>query len=371
MSTPDIDDNSGVEALLGFEFQRNCALLLLMDNYESYSSQNYFISIEHYDDFLFGFRDSNNHKIEHIKSYQAKKLTGSKWTIAALGEPTSKMLDVGKAIKSDIVAKASSFSANLIFVSDNTIELKSGNLNKGSKGKAKYDIEKIRIDNPYMSYIELPDTLRDLVVDSVKSASTNAYCDSEFEHLAYQWVDLPKTSRNQLAILESRVRENFKGVPDAKAALLVLLSLFKSIEVLHNKRKKISLMDTQKILEGATIRQAVNVINLESKALDFWRACAKDLCPKVKLNMGKANRASEYIGIAFELFKDKNNQEHKKIFNFVKNNTFEDYCFGHDDTIEMFVNEYYKSSIYSNSIEREDVIFAIVCAYVQTRDIII
>ncbi|HHF2932009.1 TPA: hypothetical protein ACPJ0J_000861 [Vibrio alginolyticus] len=371
MSTPDIDDNSGVEALLGFEFQRNCALLLLLDNYESYNSQNYFISIEHYDDFLFGFRDSNNQKIELIKSYQAKKLTDPKWTISALAEPTSKMLDVGKAIKSDVAAKASSFSANLIFISDSVIELKSENLNKGKKGKAKYDIERVKMDNPYMSYMELPDTLRNLVVTSVKSASTNQYCDSEFDHLAYQWVDLPKTPRNQLAILETRVGESFEGVPDAKAALLVLLSLFKNIEVLHNKRKKISLMDTQKILEGDAIRKAVKVINLERKALSFWRTCAEQICPKVKLPMGKANRASEYIGIAFELFKDKNNQEHKKIFNFVKNNSFEEYCYSSADTIEMFVNEYYKSSIYSNAIEREDVIFAIVCAYVQTRDITI
>ncbi|MEL5970530.1 hypothetical protein AAEZ66_01560 [Vibrio cholerae] len=369
MSTQDIDENSGVEALLGFEFQRNCALLLLLDDYSSYTSKNYFISIEHYDDFLFGFRDSNNQKLELIKSYQAKKRTDQKWNITALAEPTSKMLDVGKAIKSDIVAKASNFQSDLIFISDRLIELKSENLNKGTNKKAEYVLEKIRYDNPYMSYTELPDILRNHVQESVRNASKNQYSDSEFDRLAYQWVDLPKTPRNQLAILETRVRENFKGVPDAKAALSVLLNLFKSIETVYNKRSKISLMDSRKILEGEDIKKAVEVITSQQKALDFWRACASELCPRIKLNMGKANKAKEYIGIAFELFKDKSNQEHKKIYNFVKNNHYEDCCFDHASTIEMFIDEYYKSNLYSNAIEREDVIFAIICAYVQTRDI--
>lgn len=369
MEIPDIDDNSGVEALLGFEFQRNCALLLLLDNYKVYKDKNYFISIEHYDDFLFGFRDFSNSKIEYIKSYQAKKLTGPKWTIAGLALPTSKMLDVGKAIKNDLANKTPDFYADLIFVSDSMIELKSENLNQDKKKKAKYDIERIRIDNPFMLYNELPFTLQELVTESVEGATKNTYSSSEFNYLAYEWVDLPKTSRNQLAILETRIREIFIGVPDAKAALLVLLSLFKSIEAVHNKRKKISLLDSQKILESHDIEKAVTVIDLESRALDFWRQSAEQFCPKLKLPMGKSNKASEYIGIAFELFKDKNNQEHKKIFNFVRGNSFEDSCYSSADTIEMFVNEYYKSNIASNSIEREDVIFAIICAYVQTRDI--
>jgi len=369
MDMPDIDDNSGVEALLGFEFQRNCALLLLLDNYKSYKDRNYFISIEHYDDFLFGFRDFSNSKIEHIKSYQAKKLTDPKWTIAGLALPTSKMLNVGKAINHDIADKTPDFRADLIFVSDSVIELKSDNLNKGNNQKAKYDIERIRIDNPYMSYNELPTNLQILVANSVKAVTKNTYCASEFNSLGYEWVDLPKTPRNQLAILETRVGESFLGVPDAKAALLVLLSLFKSIEAVHNKRKQISLLDSRKILEGHDIGIAVTVIDLESRALDFWRQSAEQFCPKLKLPMGKSNKASEYIGMAFELFKDKNNQEHKKIFSFVRDHAFEDFCYSSADTIEMFVDKYYKSNIASNVIEREDVIFAIVCAYVQTRDI--
>lgn len=371
MTVQDIDDNSGVEAILGFEFQRNCALLLLLDNYKSYKDINYFISIEHYDDFVFGFRNPSNTKIQYLKSYQAKKLTEPKWSIPALAMPTSKMLDVGTAIKSDLADKTADFKADLIFVSDSVIELKSENLNKDTKEKARYDIERIRIDNPYLSFNKLPETLKNRVISTVSEVSSKKYNNIDFDCLAYEWVDLPKTPRNQLAILETRVNENFHGTPDPKAALHVLLSLFKDIETTHNKRQKISLMDKRKILEGHEIRQAVTVIDLERRTLDFWRSSSEKICPKLKIPISKSNRASEYIGIAFELFKDKSNQEHKKIHDFVRDNNFEDNCYTSADAIEMFVKEYYQSPILSNVIEREEVVFAIVCAYVQTRDIII
>lgn len=198
MTTPNIDVNSGTEALLGFEFQRNCALLLLLDNYKSYIDKNYFISIEHYDDFLFGFRDAANQQIEYIKSYQAKKLSGSKWTISALAEPTGKMLDVGASIHSDIAGKAPDFRTDLIFVSDRTIELKSDNLNKDNNKKATYDIESIKVDSPYVPFKELSTILKGKIRDSVNDYSEHNYDDIEFDALGYEWVDLPKTPATSL-----------------------------------------------------------------------------------------------------------------------------------------------------------------------------
>lgn len=65
--------NSGVVALSGYEFQRNCALFLLLDNYDSFKDKDYFLCIEHYDDFLFCYRTADSTQVEKIEAYQAKK----------------------------------------------------------------------------------------------------------------------------------------------------------------------------------------------------------------------------------------------------------------------------------------------------------
>ncbi|PWB15761.1 hypothetical protein DCO44_05135, partial [Acinetobacter sp. AM] len=48
--------NGGVDAQVGFDFQRNCALYLLLDDYDSFKEKNFFVCIEHHDDFLYCFR---------------------------------------------------------------------------------------------------------------------------------------------------------------------------------------------------------------------------------------------------------------------------------------------------------------------------
>ncbi|PSV57114.1 dsDNA nuclease domain-containing protein [Photobacterium sp. GB-3] len=361
-----IDANSGVEALLGFEFQRNCALLLLLENYKDYSDKNFFLSIEHYDDFLFCFRDKTTHKIEYIKSYQAKKNSGHKWSINDLAIPTAKMLDVGKAILNDSILKSEDFKSDLIFISNKIIELKSDNLNKEHKSKkAQYITITLKENNNYVSYKELNDVIKVKIRNSIPSS----FIDSEFDNLFYQWIDFPVTPKNQIAIIDDRVRENFEGIPDSKAAIQALLTLFKNIETVYNNKNKISLLDKSKILEGSEISKAMNLIDLEQRAFNFWRDSAKQFCPKLKINTSISNKAEEYIGIAFELFKDKSQVEHKKIYDFVKNSNFDNFTFTDEDCIDSFVSNYYSSSITSNSLSHEDIVFAIICAYVQTRDI--
>ena len=85
--------NAGIEALLGFEFQRNCALYLLLENYDRFKKREFFLCIEHHDDFLFCYRSNYQDKIEEIQSYQAKKLSGAIWTInERFSEAIAKML---------------------------------------------------------------------------------------------------------------------------------------------------------------------------------------------------------------------------------------------------------------------------------------
>lgn len=106
--------NAGVDALLGFEFQRNCALYLLLNNYNHFKGREFFLCIEHHDDFLFCYRSNCQEKIEEIHSYQAKKLSGAVWTInERFSEALAKMLEVGSDLLSDPVPKSQSYTHEL------------------------------------------------------------------------------------------------------------------------------------------------------------------------------------------------------------------------------------------------------------------
>lgn len=58
--------NAGVTAQTGFELQRNCALLLILDDYTSYKDKNFFVCIEHQDDFLFAFTTDDHKTLQEV-----------------------------------------------------------------------------------------------------------------------------------------------------------------------------------------------------------------------------------------------------------------------------------------------------------------
>ncbi|WP_158144045.1 hypothetical protein [Vibrio metschnikovii] len=56
-----VNSNSGVEGGSGYSFQRCCVVFLLFEDYEKLNIENYFICLEHHEDFLFAFLDENKH----------------------------------------------------------------------------------------------------------------------------------------------------------------------------------------------------------------------------------------------------------------------------------------------------------------------
>lgn len=65
--------NAGVNAITGFALQRNTALYLILDKYESkYKDANYFVCIEHHEDCLICFLDKNN-SIKLLKRTNQKR----------------------------------------------------------------------------------------------------------------------------------------------------------------------------------------------------------------------------------------------------------------------------------------------------------
>lgn len=148
--------NAGVDALTGFEFQRNCALYLLLDNFNSFIDKNFFICIEHHDDFLFCYKTDCLAYINEIYAYQAKKLSGKIWTIdARFSEMISKILLVGDNLKNDSFEKSEDYRHQLTFISNTEIELKYSPLKKLKAEGATEQIVKINEQNSTCVYNDL------------------------------------------------------------------------------------------------------------------------------------------------------------------------------------------------------------------------
>ncbi|MEE0084854.1 MAG: hypothetical protein UE068_11600, partial [Paludibacteraceae bacterium] len=51
--------NAGVEGGSGYEFQRNCLIFILLDEYDYFREKRYFICMESADDFIICFLENN------------------------------------------------------------------------------------------------------------------------------------------------------------------------------------------------------------------------------------------------------------------------------------------------------------------------
>ncbi|QDZ62780.1 DUF4297 domain-containing protein [Elizabethkingia bruuniana] len=90
MGEKKIDSNSGVQASVGFDFQRNSCIYIFLEKYSALKDQNYFIMLEHYDDIVFGILNEKS-ELAEITTYQAKK-SSTNWTTNKLYEIIQKFV---------------------------------------------------------------------------------------------------------------------------------------------------------------------------------------------------------------------------------------------------------------------------------------
>lgn len=300
--------NSGIDALLGFEFQRNCALYLLLNDYNRFKGREFFLSIEHHDDFLFCYRTNCRSKIEEVHSYQAKKLSGNVWRIVyALNEQNCKCRydSVPDAIKNKISKKVSDFC----------------------------------------------------------SSEGTSYHESELDDLHLQWVDFPRTKNVQKDCLDGLMGRKFPHVSDSSAAVELLLSLFREVEAIHNQDKVITLLDSSKRVEGDEIKQAIDIIETEQKTFMLWRECSTDLARKFRVPIGIQNNHENHIKNTFKLLKDMTNNEHQIIKSFVKENNYSMDYYRLDEMFDAYVSDIKSKN--SLNLSDIDIFFATLCAYVE------
>lgn len=359
--------NAGIDALLGFEFQRNCALYLLLNNYDRFKGREFFLCIEHHDDFLFCYRSNCRNNIEEIHSYQAKKLSGAVWTInKRFCEVIAKMLEVGNDLVSDPAPKSQSYNHELTFISNTDIKLNykpSKNEKKDGNKEITYLLNE---QNCRCSYDDIPEEIKSTIDKKVSLFCENekiAYYKTELDNLRIQWIDLPRRKKEQKDILVGLMSRNFPHVSDPNAAVELLLSLFREVEAVYNQGKVINLLDGTKRVEGGEIKKAIDIIETEQKTFNLWRDYSTELSRRFRVPIGIQNNHENYIKNTFELLKDMTNREHQIIKNFVRNN---DYSMDFHCYEDMFYEYLYEiKSQNSTNLNDVDIFFSVLCAYVE------
>lgn len=362
--------NAGVDALTGFEFQRNCALYLLLDDFNSFINKNFFICIEHHDDFLFCFKTDCLSYINEIHAYQAKKLSGKIWTIdARFSEMVSKILLVGDNLRNDPFEKSEDYKHQLTFISNTEIELKYTPTQKLKKEGVSEQISKINEQNSTCLYGKLHENIKIKIEDKIAEVCNEEsyiFHRQELDNLSVQWVDFPRTAAKQKESLIGIMVKKFPHIVDAKAAIDVILNLFRDVETVYNQGQEICLLDITKRVEGEEVKKVMNIINSQQKAFDHWRAAAEQFSVQFRIPINIQKNHEDYIINSFELLKDMSNYDYQIIKDFIRNNNYTTQYFTLQGMLTAYVDDIRKC--HTLNLSSIDTFFAVLCSYVECYD---
>lgn len=362
--------NAGVTAQTGFELQRNCALLLLLENYDFYKNKDFFLCIEHQDDFLYAFTTDDYKTLLGVSTYQSKKKSGSVWKINAdFGEVITKILGVGTTLRKDDMPKSESYDHILTFIS-NTHMAFEYNPPKSQKNKGeKLESCHINEQNEKQIFKDLPQNIKDrfnVQVQNHCQSKSITVDKTEFNNLNFQWIDFPVTAKKQKEALIGLMSTNFSHVVDPKASVELFIELFKRVEQIYNQKNVASLLDESKRLYGHDLKKTLEIIQVEQKTYKKWRENANYFSPIFRIPIFIQENAEDKIRETFEYFKDLNNFEHLEIRSFVANHDYRRTCYDMSEIFSLYVTEV-KRNI-KISLDDIDVFFACLCAYVEHYD---
>lgn len=367
MNTSNKAANAGVDALLGFEFQRNCALYLLLNDYARFKGKEFFLCIEHHDDFLFCYRTDCRTKIEEIHSYQAKKLSGNVWTISErFSEMIAKMLEVGDNLINDPAPKCKSYTHELTFISNTDIKLNYKPSAVEKKAGKEEVTHLLNEQNCKCSYISIPEDIKEKIdreVGKFCNKESITYHKKELDNFHIQWADFPRRKKEQKDALVGLLVRKFPHVSDPSAAVELLLSLFREIEAVYNQGKVITLLDKSKRIEGDEIKKAIDIIETEQKIFKLWRQYSLELSRRFRIPIGIQNNHENYIRNTFELLKDMSNNEHQIIKGYVRDNDLSMGYHTYEDMFDAYVSNVKKN--YSMNLNDIDIFFSSLCAFVE------
>ncbi|MCT4138261.1 DUF4297 domain-containing protein [Elizabethkingia anophelis] len=344
MGEKKIDSNSGVQANVGFDFQRNTCIYIFLEKYSALKDQNYFIMLEHYDDIVFGILNEKS-ELAEITTYQAKK-SSTNWTTNKLYEIIQKICNSGVELLKDELKKSSSYSQLHHFITNNTISL-------DYKCSTSKKTEKLYVNetNESVKYSDLPVDCQ----TNLKKGNTNIKFDkdqlAQFPNLNFSFIDIGRNTKSQLELLSGKFKTVFgKLILDHDAARDTFIFNLKGIESTYNMGDQPKLKDVSKRLESSKINEILNILTTKNLALDMCRKKADKIYDELGINVVDALNFELDFENSLDHFKDKKQGEHQKIIKYIesKKPTFVSYTndvncikYLHDDFLK------YNSSLLS------------------------
>lgn len=312
MAKGKIDSNSGVQANVGFDFQRNTCIYVFLDKYAIIKSQEYFIMLEHYDDIVFGFLNSNG-ELSQVTTYQAKK-SSKVWTTNQVYKIIQKISNSGIEILKDSLKKSTDYIQSQHFITNNTIAL-DYQCSTEKKTKKIY----VNESNESINYASLNSDCQ----NSLKKGNSEIKFDNEqidhFKNLNFTYIDFGRKTKSQLELLRGKFETVFgKSIIDHTAARDTLIFHLKEIESTYNQGDIPKLSDKHKRLESAKIDIILNTLTTKNLALDFCRKKAEKICEELSINVLDAMSFELDFENSLDEFKDLKQGEHQKIIRFIE-----------------------------------------------------
>lgn len=347
----DKSTNAGVDAQTGFALQRNSALYLLLEEYHNkFKGKDYFICLEHHDDFLFCFLNENG-EAEIIEAYQSKKKSPDVWKLdQELLNILSKLLKTGKALVSDSLPKSSNYRHLLYFTSNQTTNLV---VKEGNKVKASTSIKE---NNPVVSYNSLDVKIK----SKIKTGINNKTIDNELSNLHFIFIDLNRTVEKQTNELVGQLGKVFgTQIYNKEAAVKALIELFREIEEKYNRGNTAKLLDSTKRVTSKQIEETFSLLTSKSKCFDYWREQKKEVSKILHIKPTERETFEFAFVSAFDFFKSYNQAEHRNILAFVKQNLGRCTTYTDEENVEELVVMYLNAnSTHLGPVEFKAVVFA-------------
>lgn len=302
--------NAGVNAQTGFALQRNTALYLLLEEYANkFENKEYFICLEHHEDFIFCFLNMDG-EAEMIEAYQSKKKSPSSWKLNdSLFQIIKKLLLTGSSIVNDCYNKSNDFKYALYFSTNQTI-----NLIVKEKQKTIKSIS-IKEDNTEVSYNSLPNEVKNKIIDGINDKNLN----NELKKMNFIWVDLNRTVEKQENELVGQIDKVFGSrIQNKRAAVKALIELFREIEEKYNKGNKAALLDASKKVSSQQIEETFDIITSKSKCFKYWQSQSRQISIALKIKPIERSEFEFVFNSSFDFFKSIKEAEHRKILHFVK-----------------------------------------------------
>lgn len=328
--------NAGVHGSTGYEFQKHCALYILLSEYTELEDKEYCIFFEQADDFVYYF--FNDKLVEEVRAYQAKK-SGKTWTSTEINKILVKMCQSGAIIKQDnSYNRSSEYRQSETFITNQPIHLKNQFINVDNdilkiKDASKNDCEDIKnviIDDVKKALFdarkecgEVPNNITfQNWYSQLKEDEKNVFdkeveddpVTKEFDNLHIQFIDLPQKQNSQREQLIGKLTILFKDkIHDMQAAIDTLLSLFTQSAATFNQDGEITFDNKDKQIKSSEIDSCFSTLTTESKAFKIWHEKASELCPQLKIPINQKNIFEQELHNSFDYFKDTTKIEHQKI----------------------------------------------------------